>query len=117
MARCSLCCLADMKTTMGQIAKARMPEREVLQQLLLYNLFLQAVDGIFSYSRVIASVSAPLAWNVIGGVLYPKVLACVLLLLIVWLGQRKPDLATNALVITATIYTAFAVYSVYGLIA
>lgn len=117
MAPCSLYHVADMKTKTGQIAKARLPEREVLLQLLLYNLFLQAVDGIFSYSRVIAAASAPLAWNAIGGALYHKGLACLLLLLIVWLGQRKPDLAANALVITATIYTAFAVYSIYGLIA
>lgn len=117
MAPCSLYSLADMKTTMGQIATARLPERGVLLQLLLFNLFLQAVDGVFSYSRIIAAAPAPLAWNTIAAVLYYKGLACLLLLFIFWLGQRKPDLAANALVITATIYTAFAVYSIYGLIA
>lgn len=106
-----------MKTTTGQIAAASLPEREALLQLLFFNLFLQTVDGIFSYSRLTLAAAAPLPWSAIAGLLYHKSLACVLLLLIFWLGKRKPELATHALVVTATIYTAFAIYSIYGLIA
>lgn len=105
-----------MKTVPRRIAEAGLPEREILLQLLLFNLFLQLVDGIFSYARLSAATPGPLPWSMLVGVLYHKSLACLLLLLMVWLGKRKQELAVNALVITATIYTAFAAYCIYGLI-
>ncbi|MBM4263987.1 MAG: hypothetical protein FJ145_21520 [Deltaproteobacteria bacterium] len=105
-----------MKTATGQIAKASLPEREILQQLLLFNLFLQIVDGVFTYSRHTMATFGPLSWSTVASVLYHKSLACLLLVLIVWLGKRKPELAAKALVITGTIYTVFAIYSIHDLI-
>lgn len=105
-----------MKATSGQLATACLAEREALTQLLLFNLFLQFVDGIFSYSKLSNAASVPLSWSPIASIFYYKLLAALLLLLIAWLGKRKPDLAVNALVVCATIYTAFAIYSIYCLI-
>lgn len=93
-------------------------------RLLIFNLFLQVFDGLISYQVLSADVaeSNPLVdvaivnWDVILGLFYHKSLACVLLLLIFVLGRRRQLLATQALAITATIYTCFGLVCLWTLL-
>jgi hypothetical protein len=92
--------------------------REMLQQLLFFNLFLQLLDGLFSYhllaERLAGAASLLLPWGAFRSVVYNKSFACLLLLLIVWLGNRKPLLAAQALIVTASIYTGYLVIQLHG---
>jgi hypothetical protein len=92
--------------------------REILQQLLFFNLFLQLLDGLFSYQllaeRLAGATSLILPWSAFRTVVYNKSFACLLLLLIVWLGNRKPLLAAQALIVTASIYTGYLVIQLHG---
>ena len=93
--------------------------REILPQLLFFNLFLQLLDGLFSYrllaERLAGAGSAILPWGAFRSVVYNKSFACLLLLLIVWLGNRKPLFAAQALIVTASIYTGYLVMQLYRL--
>jgi|RhiMetdeSRZDD1v2_1073273.scaffolds.fasta_scaffold139287_5 uncharacterized protein DUF5658 len=92
-----------------------------LRDLLILNLTLQVFDGLFSYqvfslgaAEANPFVSAAISnWGVLYGLLYKKILACALLLLIFALGFRHPSLAKRALILTASVYTSVAVASLW----
>jgi Domain of unknown function (DUF5658) len=83
-----------------------------VRDLLILNLTLQVFDGLFSYQAFSlgAGEANPLvgaaisSWGVIYGLLYKKILACALLLLIFVLRNRHGVLVRNALVVTASAY-------------
>jgi len=83
-----------------------------LRDLLILNLTLQVFDGLFSYqvfslgaAEANPFVSAAISnWGVIYGLLYKKILACVLLLLIFALRHRLPSLTKQGLIATASAY-------------
>jgi hypothetical protein len=92
--------------------------------LLILNLLLQLFDGVMSYRVLSAGVgeSNPLIhttivnWGVIQGLFYHKILACVLLILIFVVGRRRELLATQALAITASVYTCFGLVCLWALL-
>jgi hypothetical protein len=83
-----------------------------LRDLLTFNLFLQLTDGLVSYqSFLLGAIEANpivaagiLNWGMIGGLLYNKALACLLLLLIFALRRNQCLMARRALTVTASVY-------------
>jgi len=81
--------------------------------LLILNVLLQLLDGSVSYGLMSlgAAQASPLvnaaleSRRILSGLLYNKVLACTLLLLIYVLRHRREVMAANALTITACVYT------------
>jgi len=92
-------------------------ESTMLKRLLILNLLLQCFDGVASYrypAEANQIVEAGIAsWGVVGGLLYYKAFACVLLLLIFSLRHCKQLLAFQALTVTAAVYACFAVICVW----
>jgi hypothetical protein len=94
------------------------------RRLLIFNLLLQLFDGVMSYQVLSAGVgeSNPLIytaivnWGVILGLFYHKILACTLLVLIFVVGRRRQLLATQALAITASVYTCFGLVCLWALL-
>ena len=96
-----------------------------IRDLLILNLTLQIFDGLFSYQAfsllgaheanpfVGAAISS---WGVIYGLLYKKILACALLLLIFTLRQRHASLVTRAMTVTASVCTCGAAVSLWQLL-
>ena len=92
-----------------------------LRDLLAFNLLLQFFDGLVSYQAfsVGAAEANPLVaaaimnWGVIWGLLYHKILACLLLFLIFAFGYSRRLLAMRALTVTAWVYSCVAVTSVW----
>jgi hypothetical protein len=92
-----------------------------LRDLLILNLTLQVFDGFLSYQMFSLGaveanpfVAAAIAeWNVIWGLLYNKLLACVLLIPIFAVSENQKVLATRALILTASIYGWVAVVSLW----
>ena len=82
---------------------------------------LQVFDGFFSYQlfslgavEVNPIVAAAIAeWNVIWGLLYSKLLASVALIVIFAVSHRQQQLATQALILTASVYGCAALVSVW----
>lgn len=104
----------SMSKRKSLLALEGLSRREILQQLLLFNLFLQLLDALNSY-RILAGTALLMPpWSALLSLLYNKSLACLLLLLIVWLGNRKPQLAAQALIVTASVYTGYLVIQLYG---
>jgi Domain of unknown function (DUF5658) len=76
------------------------------------NLFLQLFDGLLSYH--VLSDGVPEAnpfvsraiseWGVVWGLFYSKTFACVLLLLIFALRNRRQSLTIKAFMVTAAVY-------------
>ena len=95
-----------------------------IRDLLILNLTLQIFDGLFSYhafslgaAEANPFVSAAISsWGVIYGLLYKKILACALLLLIFSLGFRHPSLVKRAFILTASVYTSVAVASLWEIL-
>ena len=95
-----------------------------IRDLLILNLTLQVFDGLFSYQAFSLGaaeanpfVSAAIAnWGVTYGLLYKKILACALLLLIFSLGFRHPSLAKRALTVTTSVYASVAVVCLWKLL-
>jgi uncharacterized protein DUF5658 len=95
-----------------------------VRDLLILNLTLQVFDGLFSYQvfslgAVEANpfVSAAISsWGVTYGLLYKKILACGLLLLIFTLRQRHASLVTRAMIVSASVYTCVAAVSLWQLL-
>ena len=95
-----------------------------LRNLLILNLTLQVFDGLFSYQAFsVGAVEAnPLvaaaisSWGVIYGLLYKKILACVLLLLIFALRRSQPSLTKRALIVTASVYVLVTVVSLWEIL-
>ncbi len=96
----------------------------VAWRLLVFNLLLQFFDGLMSYQVLSAGAAesnpivdaAILNWGVILGLFYHKILACVLLVLIFVVGRRRQLLATQALAITASVYTCFGFVCLWALL-
>ena len=83
-----------------------------VRDLLTFNLFLQLTDGLVSYQAfglgageanpVVAA--AMVNWGMIGGLIYNKGLACLLLILIFALRRNRRLMAVRALSVTAAVY-------------
>ena len=88
-----------------------------LRDLLIINLTLQVFDGLFSYQAFSLGaaeanpfVSAAIAnWGVIYGLLYKKISACALVLLVFAFRHRLPSLTRRGLVVTASVYACVTV--------
>ena len=96
----------------------------MVTRLLILNLLLQLFDGVLSY-RVLSAGAAevnPLIevavtnWGAVWGVVYHKLLACVLLLLIFAFRNRRQLLTAQALTITASVYTCFGLFCIWQLL-
>lgn len=87
-----------------------------LRQLLLFNLFLQLLEGCLSYRMAVGSARLGVNWVLVGELVYYKALASLLLLFILHLGNAKPQLAARALFVTASMYTLFALYYMQRLV-
>jgi hypothetical protein len=95
-----------------------------LRDLLIFNLFLQFSDGIVSYQAFAlgAAEANPIVaaaivnWGMIGGLIYHKALACVLLLLIFAFRRSERFLAKRALAVTASIYVCTTIVSLCELL-
>ena len=87
-----------------------------IRSLLILNVVLQLLDGSITYGRLSLAVAeaSPLAnaavenWGTMSGLLYNKILACALLLLIYALRHKREVMAANALTITACVYSCYA---------
>ena len=95
-----------------------------LRDLLILNLTLQVFDGLFSYqvfslgaAEANPFVSAAISsWGVTYGLLYKKILACALLLLIFTFRHSLPSLTRQGLIITASVYTSITVVCLWKLL-
>ena len=95
-----------------------------LRDLLILNLTLQVFDGLFSYqvfslgaAEANPFVSAAISsWGVIYGLVYKKILACALLLLIFVLRHRLPSLTKQGLIVTASAYGLVEAVSLWKLL-
>jgi hypothetical protein len=95
-----------------------------IRDLLILNLTLQVFDGLFSYQAFTLGaaeanpfVSAAIAnWGVIYGLLYKKILACALLLLVFALRHRVPSLTKQGLIATASAYGLVEAVSLWKLL-
>jgi Domain of unknown function (DUF5658) len=78
----------------------------------IINLFLQLFDGLLSYHFLSEGVPeanpfvsrAISEWGVVWGLFYSKTFACVLLLLIFALRNRRRSLTIKAFMVTAAVY-------------
>ena len=92
-----------------------------LRDLLILNLTLQVFDGLFSYQAFSLGaaeanpfVSAAVAnWGVIYGLLYKKILACALLLLVFAFRHSLPS---QGLMVTASVYASVAVVCLWEIL-
>jgi hypothetical protein len=83
-----------------------------LRDLLTFNLFLQFTDGLVSFQAFALGaieanpvVAAAIAnWGMGWGLIYNKVLACLLLVLIFALRHNRRLLAMRGLSVTASVY-------------
>jgi hypothetical protein len=82
-----------------------------IRSLLILNLFLQLLDASVSYSFLsyaVAATTQPInattLGDAVGGLIYHKGLASVLLLLMYALRARREAMVANALTITACVY-------------
>ena len=97
----------------------------MVKRLFILNLLLQCFDGLLSYQAfLVGAVEAnPLvaaaisSWGVIYGLLYKKILACILLLLIFTLRHRHGVLVRKALVVTASAYVCAVILSLWQILA
>ena len=95
-----------------------------LRDLLTFNLFLQLMDGVVSYQAFALGAAeanpvvaaAMVNWGMIGGLIYNKMLACVLLLLIFTFGRSQPFLAMRAMTVTASVYVCAFVVCLWQLL-
>jgi hypothetical protein len=95
-----------------------------LRDLLTFNLFLQLTDGVISYQAFALGAieanpvvaTAILNWGMIWGLIYNKILACLLLLLIFALRRNRRLLARRALTVTASVYVCAIVVCLWQLL-
>jgi hypothetical protein len=98
----------------SQIARESLPPCAAmsLRDLLSFNLFLQFTDGLISYQAFALGAieanpvvaAAIVNWGMIGGLVYNKTLACVLLLLIFALRRNLRLMTMRAMTVTASVY-------------
>jgi hypothetical protein len=95
-----------------------------LRDLLSFNLFLQFTDGFVSYQAFALGAAeanpvvaaAIVNWGMIGGLVYNKILACVLLLLIFALRRNRRLLAMRGLTVTASVYVCAITFCLWQLL-
>jgi len=95
-----------------------------LRDLQILNLTLQIFDGLFSYQAFSLGaaeanpfVSAAIAnWGVIYGLLYKKILACALLLLVFAFRHSLPSLTRRGLIVTASVYASVTVVCLWKIL-
>jgi uncharacterized protein DUF5658 len=95
-----------------------------LRDLLILNLTLQVFDGLFSYQAFSLGaaeanpfVSAAIAnWGVTYGLLYKKILACALLLLVFAFRHSLPSLTRRGLIVTASVYASITVVCLWKIL-
>jgi uncharacterized membrane protein YqjE len=95
-----------------------------LRDLLTFNLFLQFTDGLTSYQAFALGAveanpvvaAAIVNWGMIGGLLYNKVLACLLLLLIFAVRRNRHLLAMRGLSVTASVYVCAITFCLWQLL-
>ena len=93
------------------------------RDLLTFNLFLQLTDGLVSYQAFALGAveanpvvaAAILNWGMVGGLIYNKALACLLLLLIFALSRTQLLLATRGLTLTASVYVCVIIVCLWEL--
>ena len=97
------------------------PESKI-RSLLILNLSLQLLDASVSYgllSHAVAATTQPInattLGEALGGLLYHRGLASVLLLLMYFLRARREAMVANALTITACVYACHTAASVLRL--
>lgn len=100
--------------TDGQIVGNNLPPSATmsLRDLLTFNLFLQFTDGLVSYQAFALGAAeanpvvaaAIVNWGMGWGLVYNKVLACLLLLLIFAVRRNRRLLAMRGLTVTASVY-------------
>ena len=91
---------------------------------MTFNLFLQLTDGLVSYKGFALGaaeanpvVAAAIAnWGMVGGLIYNKVLACLLLLLIFALRRSQRLMTMRALSVTASVYVCAIIVCVWELL-
>jgi Domain of unknown function (DUF5658) len=94
-----------------------------LRDLLTFNLFLQFTDGVVSYQAFALGAAeanpvvaaAIVSWGTIWGLIYNKVLACLLLLLIFVLSHNRRLMAIRALSVTASVYVCATIVCLWQL--
>jgi hypothetical protein len=95
-----------------------------VRDLLSFNLFLQFTDGLVSYQAFALGAAeanpvvaaAIVNWGMIWGLIYNKVLACLLLLLIFGLRRSQHLLATGGLTVTASVYVCAITFCLWELL-
>jgi len=95
-----------------------------VRDLLTFNLFLQVTDGLVSYQAFAlgAAEANPVVaamivnWGMIGGLVYNKALACLLLFLIFALSRSQRFLAMRALTVTASVYVCAIIVCVWEIL-
>jgi hypothetical protein len=83
-----------------------------VRDLLTFNLFLQLTDGLVSYQSFALGAAeanpvvaaAIVNWGMIGGLIYNKALACLLLLLIFACRRNRRLMTMRAMTVTASVY-------------
>jgi hypothetical protein len=95
-----------------------------VKDLFIFNLFLQFTDGLVSYQSFALGAAeanpvvaaAIINWGMIGGLIYNKMLACILLLLIFALRRNQRFLAKRALTVTASVYVCAIIVCLWELL-
>ena len=95
-----------------------------VRDLLTFNLFLQLTDGLVSYQAFALGAveanpvvaAAILNWGMWWGLIYNKVLACLLLLLIFVLRRNRRLLAMRGLTVTASVYVCAIIVCLWQLL-
>jgi uncharacterized membrane protein YqjE len=95
-----------------------------LRDLLSFNLFLQFTDGLISYQAFALGAieanpmvaAAIVNWGMGWGLVYNKVLACLLLLLLIFAVRRNRRLlAMRGLSVTASVYVCAITFCLWQL--
>jgi protein-S-isoprenylcysteine O-methyltransferase Ste14 len=94
-----------------------------VRDLLTFNIFLQFTDGLVSYQAFALGAAeanpvvaaAIVNWGMGWGLLYNKILACLLLLLIFALRHSSRSLTHRALTVTASVYVCTTIVSLWQL--
>jgi uncharacterized protein DUF5658 len=95
-----------------------------VRDLFTFNLFLQFTDGLVSYQAFALGAAeanpvvaaAIVNWGMIGGLVYNKALACLLLFLIFALRRSRGLLAIRALSVTASVYVCVIIVCLWELL-
>jgi len=95
-----------------------------LRDLLMFNLFLQLTDGVVSYQAFALGAAeanpvvaaAIVNWGMVGGLIYNKAFACLLLLLIFALRHNRRLMTMRVLTVTASVYVCATIVCLWELL-